>query len=474
MIKNIVIVGGGTAGWSTAAILSSNKELSITVIDPSAIPIIGVGESTIPHIHLAHKVMDFDILKGQQWLDRVDGTVKLTIEFADFNKLGEKWIHPFFDQSGADNLVFKQIMRFGYPDTSTSSQQEFIEKHTAYGLLRTKGFIDSSRWFQRSDSKTSAAYHINAVKYAELLKQETLKRFNVKYVDKIVKSTDIDIQGNISALVMDDDSKINADLVVDCTGFSAHISNKVNSTWKSAADRLFVDGALTVQLPYINRSLQLRNTTYCHALSSGWVFNIPLQSRIGTGYIFSSYHQSKESATLEFINHLKNTYGYNESDIQPKWIPFKTGYRPTPWTKNVVAIGLSAMFCEPLESTAIAVAHSGAISLKSALEDQHIPIDTLRNNFNTTCVDRAESILSFVELHYTLTKRNDSAFWSDYAKLGPSAEQKELIDCYKQTHISRENFDVKLQKFSSTKGKLFAHPSYACLFAGYDIHQYRI
>jgi len=472
MIKKVTIVGGGTAGWSAAAILSANTELNIVIIDPSSIPIIGVGESTIPHILLAHRAMGFDELLEQNWLDYVDGTIKLTIEFADFNRVGEKWIHPFFDANGFDKNLFKRIDKYNYPNTAQAAQQEFIETHSVLGKLRTQDFISNDQWFKRSDASLVAAYHINAVKYVELLKQKTLQRKNVVYLDKSVKEVVLDESGSIKHLRMEDDTTTTSDLFVDCTGFSAILSSKVGSEWQDASSRLFVDGALVQQVPFINKQQQLRNTTYCHALSSGWVFNIPLQSRVGTGYIVSTKYQDKDNAIKEFAKHLRTAYGYNESDIQPRWIPFKTGYRPKAWTKNVVAIGLSGMFCEPIESTAIATGHMAAISLANALKAQHIELDMLVSNFNESFEARVRNILTFVELHYTLSKRQDSEFWKAYSNLGLTAEQTQIIEDYKNSAKHRVTFSDALSKYQCTKGKLFDSASFICLFAGYDIHKY--
>lgn len=466
MISKVVVVGGGTAGWSTAAILSKNQKLSVTVIDPSSIPIIGVGESTIPHIHIAHKAMNFDVFRRQTWLDQVDGTVKLTIEFADFFRVGEKWIHPFFDAGGIDTKTLSGVVSYGYPNPEGVSQKEFIEKHALLASLRTKGFIDSELWYKRSDANIAGAFHVDAKRYADLLRTESLKRAAVVRVDKVVNDVVLSEDGSVDHLLMEDGSQIKGDLYVDCTGFSAMLSRKVGSAWTDKSDRLLVDRAMAAQLPYVNKGLQLRNTTYCHALSSGWVWNVPLQSRVGTGYVFSSSHTSESKAKDEFAQHLSEMYGYKKADISPRVIKFQTGYREQPWTKNVVAIGLSSLFCEPIESTAIATGHILALDLAQTLEKNQDPqeMDVLRFNFKHC--DYVKCLLNFVELHYTFTKRDDSSFWRDYRQMGLRSEHREIVDLFRRCVITRENFDEKLRSILGIKSRFFGNGSYACLLLG--------
>jgi len=466
-IKNIVIAGGGTAGWSTAAILSSLNNINITVLDPSDIPTIGVGESTLPHIHKAHQKMGFDIFRKQEWLDSVDGTVKLTIEFADFYKKDSLWVHPFFDAYGIDRQFLTNTLIYGVGDVY-DLQEDFMFANTSAGRRRKRGFIDSSHWFKNSGCTSEAAFHINAVLYAKRLKELTSERSNVTVLNDSIGLINHAQDGSIESVRLKSGVTLSADMFVDCTGSRALLLNAVEEPWISANNQLFVDGAWLVQLPHIDKNIQLRNTTYCHALSSGWVFNIPLQSRIGTGYIFSSAHQTDEAAAQEFANHLSTMYGYDKEKLSFKRLRFPTGYRKRQWVKNVIGIGMSSFFCEPLESTAIAMANSTALCLREALINQHVDLDLLRTRLNNSQHELALSVLDFVEMHYTLTEREDSNFWQDYKNKPLTDFQTQWLDLYSKAPNKKR---LNLQDIKSAFGDfgMFCNVSYAMMFYGYNI-----
>lgn len=407
MKKKIVIVGGGTAGWSGAALLSRGNRFDITIIDPSTIPTIGVGESTLPHINQFHFVTGMEIFKDPSWLSEVDGTLKFTIEFAEFSK-GGYWIHPF--SSRASNDVAKFII--GLVE-DWKSQPEYVAKTTMFGELRTRGYMSHEEFCQFTKDANTAGYHIDAAKYTSLLKRESIARGCVEHLNLEVNQVITD-GDRVTKLIMSDGSEITADLFIDCTGIRSLLIDAVGSEFKSVKDRLFVDTALATRLPYKNREVQLRNTTYCHALSTGWVFNVPLTTRIGTGYVFDSTRQSLESAETEFKQHLQEMYGYLPEEVEVRQVPFRTGYRENSWTGNVIAIGMSSFFVEPIESTAIAGFQGSWMSLDELMGIPHLNDDTRRTLFNRSHKRTIESILDYAEMHYLLTDRDDSEFWRAY------------------------------------------------------------
>ncbi len=467
-ISHLVIAGGGTAGWSTAAILSSLPGLRITVLEPSDIPTIGVGESTLPHIHLAHQKMGFEVFKSADWLDSVDGTIKLTIEFAEFEAKDKLWVHPFFDAYGLDRGWLTDRLLRGLPSDTEQEQASFMFAHTSAGRRRKRGFIENASWFSQAACSKEAAFHMNALAYAKSLKAMTLQRPQVQVLDDAIGAVTKDSDGSIESLILRSGASLTADLYVDCTGSSAMLLHALDEPWVSAHERLFVDGAWLIQLPYRDRHTQLRNTTYCHALSSGWVFNIPLQSRIGTGYIFSSSHQSDDAAAREFALHLQKHYGYEPSSLSFRRLRFATGYRKQQWVKNVIGVGMSSFFCEPLESTAIAMANSTALCLREALQNQHVSVELLRDRLNRSQRQLAQSVLEFVEMHYTLSKRSDSSFWRDYQAKGLTEHQRAWIERYSQAPKGKrfELADIK-QVFGEFG--MFCNLSYAMMFYGYGI-----
>ena len=467
-IQHVVVAGGGTAGWSTAAILSSLPSLRITVLEPSDIATLGVGESTLPHLHLAHQTMGFKSFACADWLDEVDGTVKLTIEFADFFKKGSLWVHPFFDAHGLDRAWLTDRLLRGLPCDAHRDQASFMFAHTLAGQRRARGFIDNANWFKQASCDKEGAFHLNALRYAQYLKARTLERGQVKVLDDAIGTVIHQEDGSIASLKLRSGVSLTADLYIDCTGSRAVLLNALDEPWVSAHDRLLVDGAWLIQLPYRDRSTQLRNTTYCHALSSGWVFNIPLQSRIGTGYIFSSSHQSDEAAACEFAHHLQTLYGYEIDHLALRRLRFPTGYRNKQWVKNVVGVGMSSFFCEPLESTAIAMANSTALCLREALQNQHVGVDLLRDRLNRSQLQLAQSVLEFVQMHYTLTQRRDSAFWRDYQAQGLAEHQRLWMEHYTKAPQGKR-FDMADVKAVFGEFGMFCNLSYAMMFYGYGI-----
>lgn len=462
-MKKIVIVGGGTAGWSAAALLSCSGKFDITVIDPDTIPTIGVGESTLPHINMFHQHVGFDSLNDMSWIKEVDGTIKFSIEFADFDMKGGYWVHPFVTSEHIDGAsIINALPNF------TGSQPEFALNNTHLGRYRKKGYMNVDEWLKLRSSRNSAGYHIDASKYSALLKRETLKRKHTTSCNSEVSNIELDNDMSISQLNMSDGSVIKADLYIDCTGQKSLLIDAVGSKFKNVKDRLLVDTALAVQLPYVNKKEQIRNTTYCHALSSGWVFNVPLETRIGTGYVFALDHQSEEEAIEEFKQHLHDMYGYDKADIMPRKIPFRTGYRDEPWTKNVVSIGMSAFFIEPIESTAIAGFHGSISMLESLLTSLHLTDDVRRRIYNKSQNSTTESILDYAELHYSLTSRDDSTFWRYYKDKKITGISAKLAQQFTKTTRFIKDIRTIVEEAHGFI-PVFPAVSYIFLFTGYNL-----
>lgn len=475
MNHKVVIVGGGTAGWSAAAILSAMSGLDITVVDPSTIPTIGVGESTLPHINKAHRATALPGLKDESWVDKVDGTIKVTIEFGNFNELGGRWSHPFLAPGPHEKSVLRDKFNKADDELYTSSQPDFAANNTTAGRLLKSGYIEPSR-FKPLTNFSGGAYHLNAALYANLLRTESCTRGNVRRIDDEVADVALTENGFIDHLKMKGGAELRADLFIDCTGFSAVLANAVDSKWTSVSDRLFVDGVWLLQLPYADRKKQLINTTYCHALGNGWVFHIPLQSRVGTGYIFSSRHTTKEAALKEYQTHLKQSFGYRDEDVQnARLLRFNTGYRRDLWKKNVVSIGLGGFFCEPIESTAIAISQFSVMELRNYLMMPKLLHETFANRFNDLMIDQHRAVIEFVELHYSLSSRNDTAFWRDYASKEKSDLARKVIELYRQCAsggppLSEENFALAMGGMSG----MFHELSYSMMFYGYGIRPNRV
>jgi len=463
--SNVVIVGGGTAGWSTAALLTANPDINVTVIEPSDIPTIGVGESTIPFINTIHQIMKMDIFDTPDWIKEVNGTLKFSIEFANFHEKERTWIHPFTSERTQDDRMTNHACNGDIPLEIYKDQDDFVIDNYCFPNLCAKQFTpyyDQNKYIMTP----IAGYHVDAVLYADLLKRESTKRENCNYIDNSVKDI-IVINDKIEKLVLKDNSVITADLFVDCTGFRALLANAVGSKWDdSYKERLFVDTALAVQLPYLDESKQMRNTTYCHALDYGWVWNVPLQTRIGTGYIYSSRYTTEEAATEEFKNHLHNKYGYAKEDLTFRKVPFDVGMRPEAWKNNVVAIGLSSFFLEPIESTAIAHLQHQANTVLDMLSAPWISDENKRKRFNSLNKSSLDAIASYIEQHYIFSNRKDTQFWKDITSIKLTDDQKDMLKTYTDPNLP---FTMQYAKTKYGGHSLFSQSSYMFLFLGYDI-----
>ena len=462
-IRNIIIVGGGTAAWSAAACLSRNRKLQITVIESPTIPIIGVGESTIPLVNLAHKRMGFDLFNTTDWLDEVDGTVKLSIEFGGFREVGSLWVHPFFMSNGVD------FRKLAVATLEGRKQSDIVYEETQFGMLRRSGFVDNQTWKKHACAGTDAAYQVNAALYAGILKRECLKRDNLSHISADVTRVHIGDDGKVATLELANSELRTADLFVDCSGMSSLLIDAVGSTFIDIGSRLIVDSVIVAPLEYLDRPTQMQNATYCHALSSGWVWNIPLQSRIGSGYIYSSAHISATDAMAEFKQHLQSAYGYDPSALQVRKImDFRTGYREKSWTSNVVAIGMSSFFAEPIESTAIAVFQNDALKLSDLLLAEHISDQDKAERYNKDQTEAVRSIVEFAELHYLLTERSDTPFWQFYKNKPYSPIQRKILETYLNPSPDL-GFDYSSIKKALGGNSLFDSASYLLMFLGYGL-----
>ncbi|NDE54804.1 MAG: hypothetical protein EB069_09575, partial [Actinobacteria bacterium] len=390
-----------------------------------------------------------------------DATVKLGIAFEDFYQSGQRWLHPFLDAAEIDRVQLGRALSDGRL-ASAPDQWAFATEHTWAGAKLAAGFIERSTWFERyrvAAHGGGGAFHIDALKYAALLKQEVLARDNVQVLDATIAQVRCDDRGAVSSILIDGGHTLCADLYIDCTGFAGVLAQAVRSPWVSVADRLLVDQAWVVQLPYIDQARQQLNLTHCQGLGAGWVFHIPLGTRIASRY------SDSESAKAALIAHLVSRWGYEAQVIEPRLVRFKTGFRPHLWHQNVVAIGLSGFFCEPIESTAIALGQYAAMLLAEYLGAHHIPLALLRGRFNAEMREQHDDVLDFVQAHYQLTARSDTAFWKDYADAPRSKALQAIIAAFREDCFAL----IEEASFRSLTGRrfgMFHGWSYVALLMG--------
>ena len=400
MIKNILIVGGGSAGWMTAATLIKvfpNKK--ITLIESPNIPTVGVGESTIGGIkYWTH----FLGINDEEFFKATDATYKLSIRFENFYKKGDGGFHyPFGDPhlegnyAGFNDWIFKKHL---FPKTHRSDFATCIYPQMA--------LVNNNKLFENTNNELpfsflkNVAYHFDATKFGIFLRDKYCKPKGVKHILEDIKTVEVDKEG-IKSL----NKKHKADLYIDCTGFkSLLLGQSLKEPFESYADILPNNSAWATRMSYTNKEKEIVPYTNCTAIENGWVWKIPLWSRMGTGYVYSDKFISDEDALKEFKKHL------GRSDLEFKNIKMRVGIHKRLWVKNVVAIGLAAGFIEPLESNGLFSVHEFLMRLVRNLQRDGVN-QWEKDNFTFQAKSLFKAFAEFVALHYALSIRKDTPYW---------------------------------------------------------------
>ena len=408
--NKIIILGGGSAGWMTAATMARIfPEKDITVIESPNTPIIGVGESTLGQIN---KWLDLLGIEDYDFMPHTDASYKLSIRFEDFYKKGDGGFHYPFGKCIENNLSWgKQnwfIKKYENPDLHNSDYATFINTNMALVNNNTI-FRNEHGELPGYSFKYDTAYHFDATKFGLWLRDFYCKQRGVKHIVEDITDIEADEHG-IKSL----NKKYTADLFFDCTGFKSLLMNKLNNTFISYNDLLPNNSAWATRVPYKNKEEQLKPYTNCTAIENGWVWNIPSWERIGTGYVYSDKYVSDEEALNEFKNHLtKKGHDYSQSEF--KNIKMRIGRFDKLFYKNVCAIGLSAGFIEPLESNGLLSVHEFLLTLLDVMDrNENSSLSQFDiDSYNIKCSRFFDRFTDFVASHYALSSRDDTKYWKD-------------------------------------------------------------
>ena len=424
-VESVCIVGGGSAGWMTAALLSKETDMEICLIESPNQKPIGVGESTIQHINRYLQRLG---IKDKDWMKSCNATYKAAIAFKDFGqKDTERFYYPFgkfnHPEMGREHFANEQEMllrwqelRCMYPDLYPPEEFSlFANKQTnlAHHNIMCESIPDTE--FQMDDY---IAYHMNADKFGEWLAYNIALPNGVVHalgdVNNVIRTPD----GNISAITTVDGQCISADLFVDCTGFkSLLLEQHMGEKFISFKDQLFNDSAIVTHVDYRDKDEQMKPYTDCVALKHGWVYNIPMWDSIGTGYVYSSKYINECEAEIEFKEFLDATYTPTAQNCPFNNIKIKHGKHERGWVNNVVAVGLSYAFLEPLESTGLMTTHECAQFLGDALTRRDGYVSKIdRDVYNHASDTMVDKLKNFIVIHYNLTQRDDTQYWRDCAE----------------------------------------------------------
>lgn len=424
-MRSIVIVGGGTAGWMTAAALAATLPdgHAIHLVESEQIGTVGVGEGTIPHIHLFNKLLRID---EADFVRQTQGTFKLGVQFNDWRRIGESYVHGFGSSlgPGVGLLPFHQY----WIKARLAGHARALGDYVLAASAAPRGKFMTSASDVPANSplaNISYAYHFDAGLYARYLRGYAEQR-GVKRTEGIVREVrQAAADGAVESIVLENGEVISGDLFVDCSGFRGLLIEETLKTgYHDYSHWLPCNRALAV--PTENAGPPTPYTR-ASARAAGWQWRIPLQHRTGNGYVYCSDFISDDEATATL---LRNLDGKPLQDPRP--LRFVTGRRRKFWNRNVVAIGLSSGFLEPLEATSIYSIQSGIAKLLALL-----PTDAdhgvLAERYNAQMSFDFDRIRDFLILHYKATERSDTPFWSRCREMSIPVELQEVIDLFRDS-----------------------------------------
>lgn len=446
-LKSIVIVGGGSAGWMTAAALAQavGETCAITLIESEAIGTVGVGEATIPPIRNFNQRLGID---EATFVRETQGSFKLGIEFVDWGRLGHSYFHPF-GQYGAefDSVPFyHHWMRAHLAGEMHGPIDDFS---MCWAMAKAGKFAHPSPDRRLIQSTFDYAYHFDAGLYAAFLRryaeQRGVRRVEGKVVDVSLRGED----GFIEAVTLDDGGRIAGEFFIDCSGFRGLlIEEALHAGYDNWQHWLPCDRAVAVPSERGAFTPFTRST----ARVAGWQWRIPLQHRTGNGYVHCSQFVPEDEATETLLANLEG-----KPLADPRTLRFVTGKRRAFWQKNCVAIGLSAGFMEPLESTSLHLIQYGILRLLALLPDTAMS-PLLAREYNAQTAREYELIRDFLILHYKASERDDSQLWR-YCAAMPIPDSLQ----YKIDHFRAHGTLV------AEPQELFANPSWIAVYLGQGI-----
>ena len=439
-LQHIVIVGGGSAGWLTAAVIAAehatraDAPLRVTLLESPDVAPIGVGEGTWPSMRdtLARigvsetdfvRECDASFKQGSRFNGWVDGSA------------GDHYFHPFVLPQGYGETNLAARWRHSRPAVPFAELVSFQPQLCLHGRAPKQAATPEFA------AVSNYGYHLDAGKFGTFLRRHCTDRLGVQHVLDHVSAVLPHENGDIAALQTRQHGAIEADLFIDCTGSqSLLLGQHYGVRWLSQRHILFNDRALALQLAYPDDDSAIASQTLSTAQPHGWVWDIGLPTRRGVGYVYSSAHTSDEQAARTLQDYVRRSGGPQEPPM-PRQLSFQPGYRECFWHRNCVAIGQSAGFLEPLEASALAMVELSAATLADALPANRAAMDIAARRYNDAFLYRWERVIDFLKLHYILSKRDDSDYWRDNrrpASIPPRLQ--ELLTLWR--HVPPSRYDL--------------------------------
>jgi tryptophan halogenase len=405
-MKKVLIVGGGSAGWMTASYLDAQTDYEVTLLESDRVAPIGIGGSTTPYLKRFFE--DIGIYDESEWMPQCNATYKLGVLYDDFDRIGSRWWnsfevdegkYPYWNkmrkEEGLDSKdFFKSCIysaHIGMDDTGKINKTK--DGKDAYSYMPTRSY---------GGHPEAKAWNLDTGAFGEFLKKRTADRVNHIYAT--IKTINTDPVEGITSLIDSDGNEHTADLYIDCTGFKSLLIDEVSDEGRIPLDPyLSHDKALVMPIEYEDAHEEMRPRTGAKAMKAGWMWNIPLYHQMVNGYVYTSKYITDEEAEAE----MRKAVGEERvKDVETYIIDINTGHFAKPWTKNVIAIGMSAGFIEPMEATLIMVVQHLLHNLNQVRKGK-MTKDEFNGVFEATLFDT----LDFLSTQYYMSHRDDSEFW---------------------------------------------------------------
>ena len=437
MVKRLVIVGGGSAGWLTAGVIAADHRaragggLTVMLLESPDVSPIGVGEGTWPTMRDTLRRIG---VSETDFIRECDASFKQGSKFERWvdGREHDYYFHPFVVPQGytETNLVAGWLKRHA---TTPFADLVSFQPH-----LCAQGKAPKQITTPEYAAVANYAYHLDAGKFGAFLRDHCVGKLGVQHVVDHMTGIEASDNGDIAAVVTRDHGSLAGDLFIDCTGLNSWLlGGHFGVPFLSQQHVLFSDTALALQIPYAEERTPIASNTISVAQSSGWIWDIGLPTRRGVGHVFSSSHTSVEAAERELVDYVTRTGGEVPA-ATPRKLSFKPGFRRQFWHRNCVAIGLSAGFIEPLEASALALVELSAGMLSDEMPATRGDMDIVARRFNDFFTYRWERVVDFLKLHYILSQRDDSDFWRDNRRAESIPERlRELLTLWRHQPPSR-------------------------------------
>ncbi len=477
-IRSVVILGGGSAGWMTATYLSKALQgsVKITLIEAPGIPKLGVGEATVPN--LQRVFFDYLGIDEDDWMRACNASYKIGVKFINWRTTGESSLdsRPLRGSDYPDHF-YHPFGLLPTPDGIPLSHYWWLREHADqlgkpfdYSCFVEPALMDANRSPRRSSGErvTNYAWHLDAHLLADYLRDFAVNGQGVNHVKAEVSDVRVDERGYITGLETKCGQEHVGDLYIDCSGFRGILINKaLGEPFIDMGSQLLCDRAVATTVPYDSDEPVIEPFTSAVAMRHGWTWKIPMQHRIGSGYVYSSEFASQDDATDEFCR----LWDLDPNEVNLNHIRFRVGRNRRAWVNNCVSIGASSCFLEPLESTGLYFTYAAVYLLAKHFPSRDFD-PVIVNEFNQEVVEMFDETKDFIQSHFFLSPRDDTEFWKAVKNidLPPSIEKK----------IRRYQAGIPINPPSTDEGNYYGNfeaefrnfwtnGSYYSIFTGLDL-----